>query len=200
MAAGAGNYGLAGVPPHHTMGPRAMKRVIGLFAATASFLFASHLVFGEDPAKDVPANKTEAGNPAGRAPSLRKPGFVFMELGTTRVDEYLSYFETVADFKLTWRQPGYLVAQSDHAELSFIDPKLWANGHPFSGKLTGSGQGLGIEIGIVVADLDKAFAAASQFKDKGWPISTGIVRRPWGARDFRVLGPEGYYFRFTEGH
>jgi len=31
------------------------------------------------------------------------------------------------------------------------------------------------------------------------PVSTGIVRRPWGVRDFRVLAPDGYYFRFTEG-
>ena len=52
----------------------------------------------------------------------------------------------------------------------------------------------------MVADLDKAYAAALKFKDKGWPISTGIVRRPWGVRDFRVLAPDGYYLRFTEGH
>jgi hypothetical protein len=49
----------------------------------------------------------------------------------------------------------------------------------------------------VVADLDRAYAAAQ--KHKGFPISTGIVRRPWGVRDFRVLAPEGYYLRFTEG-
>jgi lactoylglutathione lyase len=131
---------------------------------------------------------------------LRKPGFVFMELGTTHVEEYFSFFESVADFRILSRQPGYLVARSDLAELTFIDPKFWSGGHPFSGKLTGSGQGLGIEIGIVVADLDKAYAAALKFKDKGWPISTGIVRRPWGVRDFRVLAPDGYYLRFTEGH
>ena len=181
-----------------------MKRVPVLFAVAVAVALLSFctppLIRAEDAAKAAPSTQSDAGQPVTHAPSLRKPGFVFMELGTTRTEEYLTYFEAVADFKLTWRQPGYLVAQSDHAELSFIDPKLWAHGHPFSGKLTGSGQGLGIEIGIVVADLDKAFATASQFKDKGWPISTGIVRRPWGSRDFRVLTPEGYYFRFTEGH
>ena len=130
---------------------------------------------------------------------MRQPGFVFMELGTTRVEEYCSFFESVADFKVMRREPGYIEARSDLAELTFIDPKLWSNGHPFNGKLTGSGQGLGIEIGIVVANLDKAYAAAVKFKDKGWPISTGIIRRPWGVRDFRVLAPDGYYLRFTEG-
>jgi lactoylglutathione lyase len=145
-------------------------------------------------------NKSDPANAPSNEPSLRKPGFIFMELGTTHVEDYFTFFESVADFKTLSRKPGYLVAHSDLAELTFIDPKFWSGGHPFSGKLTGSGQGLGIEIGIVVADLDKAYVAALKFKDKGWPISTGIVRRPWGVRDFRVLAPDGYYLRFTEGH
>jgi lactoylglutathione lyase len=116
------------------------------------------------------------------------------------VEDYVSFFESVAGFKVMSRRQGYVETGSDLAELTFIDPKFWSNGHPFHDKLNGSGQGLGIEIGIVVADLDKSYAAALKFQDKGWPISTGIVLRPWGVRDFRVLAPDGYYFRFTEGH
>jgi lactoylglutathione lyase len=78
-----------------------------------------------------------------------------------------------------------------------IDPEELPRGHPFHAKLTGSGQGLGVEIGLVVGDLDKAYAAAVQCK--GRSISTGIARRPWGVRDFRVLTPDGYYVRVTEG-
>jgi len=168
--------------------------------AVSLLLLASFHIHADDASKGAAEKKSDPANPAASAPSLRKPGFVFMELSTTRVEDYLSFFESVADFKLVMRKPGYLEACSDLAELSFIDPKYWSTGHPFSGKLTGSGQGVGIEIGIVVADLDKAYAAAVKFQDKGWPISTGIVHRPWGVRDFRVLAPDGYYLRFTEGH
>ncbi len=122
-----------------------------------------------------------------------------MELGTTHGEDYFSFFAAVADFQALRREPGYIEARSERAEITFIDPKFWGNGHPFHGKLTGADQGLGIEIGIVVADLDKACAAAQKFREKGFAISTGIVRRPWGVRDFRVLAPDGYYFRFTEG-
>jgi len=177
-----------------------MKRTLLRFTATSLLLIAWPRVHADDSLKSATDNKSTPVNPAADEPSLRKPGFIFMELGTTHVEEYVSFFESVADFKVMSRKPGYIVARSDLAELTFIDPKFWSNGHPFSGKLTGSGQGLGIEIGIVVADLDKAYAAALQFKDKAWPISTGIVRRPWGVRDFRVLAPDGYYLRFTEGH
>jgi len=178
-----------------------MKRTFRLLTAAGVLLLAALRTHAEDAAKSAAENKSDAANPKASAPSLRKPGFIFMELATTRVEEYFSFFASVADFRLLSRRPGYVEVRSDLAELTFIDPtKYWSNGHPFSGKLTGSGQGLGIEIGIVVADLDKAYETAVTFKEKGFPISTGIVRRPWGVRDFRVLAPDGYYFRFTEGH
>jgi len=128
---------------------------------------------------------------------LRKPGFIFLELGTQRVVEYVDYFRTVLGYEVIHQEQGYASLESSVAQLLLMDPRGWPKGHPFYGKTTGSGQGIGIEIGLVVADLDKTFAAAS--KQKGWPISTGIVHRPWGVRDFRVLSPDGYYLRFTEG-
>ena len=127
---------------------------------------------------------------------LRKPGFIFLELGTQHVAEYADYFRTVVGFELIHQEQGYATLESNLAQLLLMDPRGWPKGHPFYEKTTGSGQGIGIEIGLVVADLDKTFASA--VKQKGWPISTGIVRRPWGVRDFRVLSPDGYYLRFTE--
>ena len=103
-----------------------------------------------------------------------------MELGTTRVEDYFSYFESVADFKLMSRQPGYMVAQSELAELIIYRSQVLVQRPPLCRKTHGQRTRLGIEIGMVVADLDKAYAAAVKFKGKGWPISTGIVRRPWG--------------------
>jgi hypothetical protein len=129
-------------------------------------------------------------------PELWRPGFVFLELGTTRIDDYITYFESVAGFRLAERQGRFATLNTDLAQLMLIDPGLLPPGHPFHAKLTGNGQGLGVEIGLVVADVDKTFAAAT--KHEGWKISTGIMRRPWGVRDFRVLAPDGYYLRFTE--
>jgi hypothetical protein len=177
-----------------------MKLIFHSVAIAGLLSMATPSVFAGDAPKDATESKATPAPPAASEPSLRKPGFMFMELGTERVDDYFSFFASVAGFRLTRRMPGYIDSRSDLAELTFVAPKFWGKGHPFNGKITGSGQGVGIEIGIVVADLDKSYAAALAFKDKGFPISTGIVRRPWGVRDFRVLAPDGYYFRFTEGH
>jgi predicted enzyme related to lactoylglutathione lyase len=133
---------------------------------------------------------------ARKIPSLRRPGFVFMELNTKHIEEYVAFFGSVMDFRETVRKGRYVVLQTDVAELTIMDPELLPTGHPFHQKLTGTGQGMGVEIGFVVADVDKAYAAT--IKHEGWKISSGIARHPWGARDFRVLSPDGYYLRFTE--
>jgi hypothetical protein len=69
----------------------------------------------------------------------------------------------------------------------------WQESRPSNG----SGQGPRVEIGIVVEDLDKAFAAAQ--KHPAWTIADRIARQSWGVRDFRVWSPERYYLRITEG-
>jgi hypothetical protein len=137
-----------------------------------------------------------AASQAPKAPALRKPGFLFLELGTRRIDDYIAFFESVAHYRLVRREARYAELETERAQLLLIHPDELPKGHPFHGKLTGSGHGLGVEIGLVVADLDQTYAAA--VKQKDWRISTGIALRPWGVRDFRVLSPDGFYLRFTE--
>lgn len=146
--------------------------------------------------EDTPKKDTDGANAVVNTPSLRQPGFIFLELETKKIDEFVSFFKDVMDFKVTERKGRFASMQTNLAELLLVDPEMIPAGHPFHNKLTGSGQGLGVEMGFVVADVDKAYAAA--VKHEGFKISSGIVLRPWGVRDFRVLSPDGYYFRFTE--
>src|SRR5580704_9683724 len=90
-----------------------------------------------------------------KKPELRKPGFIFLELGTQRVPEYVEYFRTVLGYEVVHQEQGYASLESNLAQLLLMDPRGWPKGHPFYGKTTGSGQGIGIEIGLVVADLDE---------------------------------------------
>ena len=130
-----------------------------------------------------------------KTPELRKPGFIFLELNTRKRDEYVAFFESVMGFKVKSRGEHFVELETETAQLLLNDPDDLPAGHPFYKNFTGSGQGMGVEIGLVVADLDKSFAAA---KKQGWQVSAGIGMRPWGVRDFRMLSPDGYYLRFTE--
>lgn len=127
---------------------------------------------------------------------LRKPGFVFVELFTQDLPGYIDFFNTVAGFKLIRKEGTFVQLQSERAEILLNSTKNLPMGHPCPDKVSRNGRVVVIEIGVVVANLDRAYVAARKFK--GWTITDGIARQPWGSRDFRVLSPDGYYLRFTE--
>jgi lactoylglutathione lyase len=52
----------------------------------------------------------------------------------------------------------------------------------------------GVELVIEVEDLD---ADRARVAAHGWPVAEDITDRPWELRDFRVLDPDGYYWRLS---
>ena len=53
---------------------------------------------------------------------------------------------------------------------------------------------IGVELVLEVDDIDSEHDRISA---TGWPMTEGLTRRPWGLRDFRLLDPDGYYWRIT---
>jgi lactoylglutathione lyase len=53
---------------------------------------------------------------------------------------------------------------------------------------------VGVELVLEVSDLD---AEQDRIAAAGWPLCEDITERPWGLRDFRLLDPDGYYWRIT---
>ena len=53
---------------------------------------------------------------------------------------------------------------------------------------------VGVELVLEVDDLDVDRARVDA---AGWPVTEDITERPWGLRDFRLLDPDGYYWRIT---
>jgi lactoylglutathione lyase len=52
----------------------------------------------------------------------------------------------------------------------------------------------GVELVLEVDDLDQDYARVAAAR---WPLAEDLTDRPWGLRDFRLLDPSGYYWRFT---
>lgn len=55
-------------------------------------------------------------------------------------------------------------------------------------------RGLGTEI---VLEVNDAREAERRVVEAGFPLESPCQRRPWGATDFRVIDPDGYYLRIT---
>ncbi len=89
------------------------------------------------------------------------------------------------DWALLDREGARLALQADG----------YARSHPhyFTPHLDGP-RGVGVEVPVEVGDLDATFAAASAIDGA---VVKGITERSWGARDFRVADPDGYFVRFT---
>jgi catechol 2,3-dioxygenase-like lactoylglutathione lyase family enzyme len=53
---------------------------------------------------------------------------------------------------------------------------------------------VGVELVLEVDDLE---AEHARIVAAGWPLHDELCDRPWGLRDFRLLDPDGYYWRIT---
>jgi uncharacterized glyoxalase superfamily protein PhnB len=53
---------------------------------------------------------------------------------------------------------------------------------------------VGVELVLEVDDLR---AERARVAEAGWPVVEEITERPWGLADFRLLDPDGYYWRVT---
>jgi hypothetical protein len=151
-----------------------------------------------------PARAAEAASPdahevnssTAKGDRLRRPGFLFLELDCYDLAGAIDFFREVAGFEINRNDGAFVILRSERGELLLnrrgAAPKDGVPGAPLNPPV----QGPRVEIGIVVEDLDKAFAAAQTHP--GWTIADRIAHQPWGVRDFRVWSPERYYLRITE--
>jgi len=165
--------------------------LLTIYAIVAIFCWGRADAVQEPPAKKNAAAREVVDDPTKKGDRLRQPGFLFLELDCHDVASHIQFFEQVAGFELNRKDGNFVILRSPSGEvlLNGVGGKAPENPLRY--------QGSRVEIGIVVADLDKAFEQAKQ--QKGWTIQSGIARQPWNARDFRVYSPERYYMRITEG-
>jgi lactoylglutathione lyase len=53
----------------------------------------------------------------------------------------------------------------------------------------------GVELVLEVDDVD---AERARISTTNWLVTEDLTLRPWGLRDFRLLDPDGYYWRITQ--
>jgi hypothetical protein len=140
--------------------------------------------------------KTKAAKPESKIFDLplRVPGFLFLELRVCDVGVYKDFFRDVAGYEIARDDGNFMILNTGHGEILLSGEKK--KDAPQEIKVTRR-YGGGVEIGIVVGDIEAAFAAAEKHTQY-WPIASKIEKQPWGVRDFRVHAPDGFYVRVTE--
>lgn len=128
---------------------------------------------------------------------MPKPGFVFVEFYTQDIPYYVSLLSSVCGMRQVRDEGDFVELRSNYAVVLLnadTDSDL-PEEHPFRGKTMSTEKGVGVEIGVVVADLEAAHLAAGSFKDC---VLTALRRQSWGLSDFRITTPDGFYIRVTE--
>ena len=115
-----------------------------------------------------------------------------LELMVQDPDRSLAFYVEVLGFSLMGGGSGtYRPLERGTTRISIQDIATLPDDHPLrtEGKVGG-----GVELVLEVVDLSTVYEHVAA----RWPIAGDLDRRPWGLRDFRVIDPDGFYWRITE--
>jgi len=121
-------------------------------------------------------------------------GFSFVELYVEEPQVYARIFCEALGFHVLRDEGDFMELRTDRAIVLLNAFADLDEGHPFEDFRTQPRRGIGVEIGVVVADVVAARARAAALP--GCQVSE-VVTQDWGMTDFRILTPHGYYLRVT---
>jgi hypothetical protein len=126
--------------------------------------------------------------------TLRRPGFVFVELYVEDPAYYVRIFRDALRFEVV-RDEGTFVELRSERGLVILNAFEDADaGHPFEHYRRAKRRGVGVEIGIVTEQIEETWEVARCIEGC---VVTDIVHQEWGMTDYRSLTPHGYYLRVT---
>ena len=104
------------------------------------------------------------------------------------------FYSRVLGFRLGEQQAdGYTPMINGNVYLSLNLRANLPDDHPIQA-IVGERLGRGIELVLEVNDIKAMY---KRVKSTYWPLSGELQHQPWGLTDFRVLDPDGYYWRIT---
>ena len=117
-----------------------------------------------------------------------------LELFVEDVERSLAFYTGVLGFEVLKRkEDGYTALAQGEAVIALNRRSTLDPTHPIHAR-PGEPLGRGVEIALMVEDVRATYDRVAA---KDWPRSTELTHQPWGAWDFRILDPDGYYLRIS---
>ena len=127
------------------------------------------------------------------------PVGVRFELFVDDVEASVRFYATTLELTPpeTWSSDGYVPLTGGAVTIGIQNHANLPADHHFSRERLAGPRGVGVEIVIEVEDVDRAYAVASAEAERHRGRIEPLGDRPWGARDFRLIDPDGYYVQVT---
>jgi len=117
-----------------------------------------------------------------------------LELFVADLSVSAEFYRRVLGFSLGEPHPdGYTPMSNGGVRIALNRLSGLAADHPIQ-LAQGERPGRGVEL---VLEVDDVNAMYRQVCTQGWPLSSQLQRQHWGATDFRIRDPDGYYWRIT---
>lgn len=118
-----------------------------------------------------------------------------IELFVTDMPKSIDFYTNVLGFERMEGEPDYVPVRSGSVLVALGPAAGLPKKHHFNPEVQNSRRGLGVEIVLEVDDVKTFFEKVKASGYKG--IVSPLQKRSWGATDFRVTDPDGYYLRIT---
>ena len=117
-----------------------------------------------------------------------------LELFVDDMDKSIEFYTKVLGFERLKGGKNYVPVQSGSVVIGLGPAEYLPEQHHFNPELQTGRRGLGTEIVLEVDDVRVLF---NRVDASGHKILTPLRKRSWGATDFRIADPDGYYLRLT---
>lgn len=117
-----------------------------------------------------------------------------VELFVTDLPQSVAFYTQILGFYAQGQaDDGYTAVTSGRVIIGLNKLANLPDDHPVQAQ-GGERLGRGVELVLEVSDIEVTY---EQVKATKWPIASLLQQRPWGLTDFRVIDPDGYYWRIT---
>ena len=117
-----------------------------------------------------------------------------LELFVDDMDESIEFYTEVLGFERLKGSKNYVPVHCGSVVIGLGPATKLPKQHHFNPELQTGRRGLGTEIVLEVDDIQVMF---NRVDASGHRILTPLRKRSWGATDFRIADPDGYYLRLT---
>ncbi len=125
---------------------------------------------------------------------MQRDQYVFFELYVVDLLHHVTIFRDALGFRVVEEDEDFVKLASSHGTVLLNSTRDLPRTHPFADYRERSPRGMGVELGVVTRELEKARRASLLIE--GCTVSE-ISTQEWGMSDFRIQSREGYFLRVT---